>query len=81
MALVITGPDTLRDVGRDVSEPVTRSFDRPPLGAFSLADTAGAIREPLRVQGAPWDVSAEGVAAAWSKTTATPFATPSPCGS
>ena len=72
-ALIITGPETLLEVGRDVSEPVTRFFDRLPLGAFSLADTAEAIREPLRVNGAPLGVSDDAVAAVWSKTHGHPY--------
>lgn len=71
--LVITGPATLLDVGRDVSEPVTRFFDRMPLASFTLADTLEAIREPLRLNGATLAVADSAAARLWEKTGGHPY--------
>ncbi len=51
--LVITGPEGLFEAVRDVSEPVTRFFERMALGPFSLTDTAEAIRAALRAAATP----------------------------
>lgn len=73
--LVITGPDTLFQAVQDLSEPVTRFFERMALGPFSLEDTAEAVRGPLEVAQVPLDLDAEAVSALWHVTTGHPFFT------
>jgi len=71
--LVITGPDGLFEAVHDVSEPVTRFFERMPLGPFSLDDTREAVMAPLRAVGNPIRVESGAVEALWRLTDGHPF--------
>ncbi|MDA8334114.1 MAG: hypothetical protein M0Z41_03820 [Peptococcaceae bacterium] len=49
--LVVTGPEDMFESTRDLAEPVTRFFERLPLGPFSREDTREAVTVPLTAAG------------------------------
>ena len=73
--LVITGLETLFEAVQDLSEPVTRFFERMALGPFSLADTSEAVQKPLATAGVPLELAADAVNALWQVTEGHPFFT------
>lgn len=71
--LVITGPDGLFEAVRDISEPITRFFERMRLGPFSLADSQAAIQGPLRSIDSPLTVNEDAIERLWQLTEGHPF--------
>lgn len=72
-ALVVTGPPTLFEDLRDVSEPVLRFFERMALAPFDLADCIQAIRHPLELVNAPFSVTDEACEWVWQRTDGHPY--------
>lgn len=71
--LVISGPEGLFEAVRDVSEPVTRFFERMALGPFSPSDTGEAMRAPLAAADSPLRVDDAAVEILWRLTAGHPF--------
>ncbi len=72
---MVTGPETLFEAVRDLSEPVTRFFEPMPLGPLSLEDTTQMVRGPLEVGHVPVELEDEANHALWNVTAGHPFFT------
>ena len=73
--LVVAGPETLFDAMRDLSEPVTRFFERMSLGSFSLEDTTQVVRGSLEVGRVPLELEDEAIHALWNVAAGHPLFT------
>lgn len=71
--LVIAGPEDMFESARDLAEPVTRFFERIPLGPFSLDDAREAIVVPLRSANNPLEVQEDAVCWIWERTAGHPY--------
>jgi hypothetical protein len=71
--LTVTGGGDLFEAARDVAEPVTRSFERLPLGPFSLDETRQAIQGPLEAVGHPSRVREDAVRLVWERSGGHPY--------
>ncbi len=71
--LIITGPEDMFEATRDVSEPVTRFFERLPIGPFSRQDTDEAIVEPLKAVNHPLRVLPSAIDAVYARTLGHPY--------
>jgi hypothetical protein len=71
--LTVTGPEGMFEAAGDLAEPVTRFFERLPLGAFSLDDTRQAIVEPLRAAGHHLVVDEDAVRLVWERSGGHPY--------
>ncbi len=58
---------------RDVSEPMTRFFERVPVGPFTRSDTAEAIREPLRSIHYPLNIGESAIDRIYDQTLGHPY--------
>lgn len=71
--LVITGQEDMFEATRDVSEPVTRFFERLPIRPFSLDDTREAIVEPLQAVGHALRVGEDAIREIYDQTLGHPY--------
>lgn len=66
--LIVTGPEDMFSAARESSEPVTRFFERIPLGPFDLQDAIEAIRDPMRAVGLPFAIADAAIQDVWART-------------
>ncbi len=71
--LVVTGSEDMFEAARDVAEPVTRFFERVPLGPFSVEDTAAAVRDPLEAVHHDLRVEEDAVPWIWERAGGYPY--------
>lgn len=71
--LIITGPENMFEATRDSSEPVTRFFERLPIGPFTRHDTEEAIMEPLAAVHYPVIIEPSAIDTVYDRTLGHPY--------
>lgn len=71
--LVISGPENMFEATRDASEPVTRFFERLPIGPFTRQDTEEAVVEPLKAVHYPIIVESSAIDMLYARTLGHPY--------